>query len=434
MKHSPILEPVKSRRLKADAPRSQLPLFFYTMGVLMGIGGLAFYMFKPTQERYVLRSFETATVQRKTLTETVVVSGSVEAEDTRSIVSNADGILATLSVQEGSQVRSGQVLGKIESTPLEKEFLDANEAYVSASGAVLKGRIEAQGNGVELKQNLERKQIAWTRAQQDAALSRELEKAGGISKNELRQAERTLADAHSDYLLAQEKLKTAEGQWRIAQKAAEQKERSQKLWLERILNKRERRILKAPISGQVVGLRIKEGAPVSTNLELFRIVGSDHLKVVAKVDERLARDLNIGQNVDIQLEDKAFSGRVGHIAPSAEVTDKGTTVLVGVRFLERLTQTKTGASATLEIHTKQRDSVLSLPRAAYLTTGGGRFVYVIEGEKAYRKEVSFGMQSKNRIEVLGLKEGDKIVSSGYEAFKDQREIDVPASGELRGNE
>ncbi|MFN8510238.1 MAG: efflux RND transporter periplasmic adaptor subunit [Deinococcaceae bacterium] len=433
MKHnSPILDPTTSRHLKADARQSQWPLFFYTAGVLAIIGGLAFYLLKPTQERYVLRSFETATVQRKTLTETVVVSGSIEAEDTRSVVSNADGTLISLKIAEGDHVRSGQILGEIESTALEKDFLDAQQEYANAVEAVSKAHIEARGNMAELKQNLERKHSTWQKAQQDAILSRQLEKAGGVSRADLRQAERLETDTYNDYLLAQEKLRIGKAQWDIAEKAAKQKERSQKLWLERISDKHARRILRAPLSGQVVSLRAKSGMPVSTNLELFRIVGLDRFKVVSKVDEQLAKNLTVGQRVNIQLEDRSFLGRISHIAPSAEVSDKGTTVLIGVRFVQQPSIVKTGASTTLEIHTKERRNVLSLPRAAYLTTGGERLVYVIRGEKAYRREVSFGMQGENNIEVIGLQEGNRIVSSGYETFKDKPEIDVPASGELRG--
>jgi len=55
----------------------------------------------------------------------------------------------------------------------------------------------------------------------------------------------------------------------------------------------------------------------------------------------------------------------------------------------------------------------------------GRWVYLIseDGKSAYRQDIRLGRQNPRYVEILeGLKEGDWVITSGYDTFKEADEL------------
>jgi HlyD family secretion protein len=64
-----------------------------------------------------------------------------------------------------------------------------------------------------------------------------------------------------------------------------------------------------------------------------------------------------------------------------------------------------------------------LPRGPYLTTGGQRYVYVIEGDQAIKTAVTFGELQTEQVQILqGLSVGDEVIISGYQNFIEHNTI------------
>ena len=73
--------------------------------------------------------------------------------------------------------------------------------------------------------------------------------------------------------------------------------------------------------------------------------------------------------------------------------------------------------------------VLYLPHGPYLTSGQQLFVYVIEGDRAVRREVQFGLLQGSHIQVLrGLELGESVITSSYDTFRHLEEIAILPEG------
>ena len=71
--------------------------------------------------------------------------------------------------------------------------------------------------------------------------------------------------------------------------------------------------------------------------------------------------------------------------------------------------------ATIVLSVEQ--DALVLPRGAFLTTGGQKVVYVINGQLAEKTSVSFGDIEGNWVQVnSGLKVGQQVITSGYQNY------------------
>jgi hypothetical protein len=108
--------------------------------------------------------------------------------------------------------------------------------------------------------------------------------------------------------------------------------------------------------------------------------------------------------------------------PKPEMDTRGNTLLSPIRR---------NSGAGLEITMGRKKDVPTLPRGAFITTGGERMAFVIssDGAKAKRSEVTFGTSNADLIEVTGgLKDGARVITSSVEAFKDRTEIEVSKAG------
>ena len=148
------------------------------------------------------------------------------------------------------------------------------------------------------------------------------------------------------------------------------------------------------------------------------------------MDALSAARVQPGQAVRIGVGNQAFSGKVARVAAQAIKMANGSTVNVTVRLLssDQATATSTPANtpprpnsgASLEITVGRRRDVPTLPRGAYITTGGERIAYVLAPDgSATRTDVSFGASNANLIEITsGLSAGTRVITSSVEAFKD----------------
>ena len=71
------------------------------------------------------------------------------------------------------------------------------------------------------------------------------------------------------------------------------------------------------------------------------------------------------------------------------------------------------ASVNVQIVTGEKHGVLTVPRAALFRDGNRRFVYVREGGRARRRDVTVGLIGLNDVEIAGgLKENDAVILPG----------------------
>ena len=72
-----------------------------------------------------------------------------------------------------------------------------------------------------------------------------------------------------------------------------------------------------------------------------------------------------------------------------------------------------------------KDSAALLPRGPYLASGGAKYLFVIEGNRAIRVPAQFGSTEGTMVEVLtGAEEGDRILTSDYGDIIDMESVEL----------
>jgi len=183
--------------------------------------------------------------------------------------------------------------------------------------------------------------------------------------------------------------------------------------------KRERQVrqtvtFRAPQSGVVDNLNIREGFFVKPGTTLMSIGALDDVWVEAEVFARQAALVEVGLPVVMTLNylpGKEWRGTVDYVYPSLE--EKTRTLRIRLRFNNDAGILKPNMFAQVFIEADQGEDALMVPREAVIRTGSQDRVVLALGDGRFRSVVvRLGQLDEQYSQILeGLEEGDSIVVS-----------------------
>lgn len=211
----------------------------------------------------------------------------------------------------------------------------------------------------------------------------------------------------------------------------------------------------APIPGVISRRLVKVGNYIQVNQALFQIDNFDPLLAVLNVPERELQTLRPGQVVVMRVDslpETRFEGRIQRISP---VVDPATgTFRVTCEFRDAARRLKSGMFGRLEIAYGEHADALTIPRSALIEEDGETAVFlVVEGRAvtvtaskdgdakakddakavpkdvpawvAQRRLVKTGYGDAAHVEILeGLSDGDRVITVGRSAVRDGTAIQV----------
>lgn len=194
--------------------------------------------------------------------------------------------------------------------------------------------------------------------------------------------------------------------------------------VERSGSVRSRFTLRAPISGVIAELGVREGMTVMAGAMLFRIVDLSTVWVNAEVPEAQSAWLKPGAAVEARVPawpGEAFKGRVGAILPEVNPTTR--TLRARIELANPGARLKPGMFATLSIAGGRGREVVLVPSEAVIRTGERSVVIVAEGERFLPTAVEVGQESGGRTEILkGLSAGTRVIASGQFLFDSEASL------------
>jgi HlyD family secretion protein len=358
-----------------------------------------------------------ATVERGTMTRSVVATGKIEPITKVEIKSKANGIIEKLFVDVDHVVSAGQVLAELDKENLTARLREARAnlqaaeaAHAAAVAQLKKNEIEAEAPDLALaRRNSQRAQQLFD---QKLVSQSALDEA----TTALEQAQNRLRAANGQLVIAEARVTEAMANVAQARAAVERAE-------EELANA----TIRAPIRATVLTRDVEIGSPVSSilnmgaNATLVLTLGDiDKVFVRGKVDEADIGRVRLGQRARITTEtfrDRVFEGNVTQISPIGVERDNVTTFEVEVSIDNPGKELKANMTANAEIILEEFADSLLVPEAA-VTYDAQRnaFVDVVDpAERTGRRRVSVkvGVGNGTRMQIMsGVKQGDKVVLPG----------------------
>lgn len=328
------------------------------------------------------------------------------------------GIVREKVVEEGARVHKGDVILRLSNSNLDLQILNAEAELAEKQNllrntqvTMLQDRLNNRTEQATLDMDCQRKQRAW---QQNSRLYKEKL----ISKEVFTQSKEDYNLAMRKKRLIGQRLKQ-DSVYRHVQMA--QMEDNLSNMRKNVLLVRERKNkleVRSAIDGELGLLDVELGQNIIAGQNIGQINDLSDFKIEAKIDEHYIDRVRPGLMATITRDGKVYRLRVRKVFP--EVRDgsfRTDFVFVG----SRPAQMRSGQTYYLELALGKPSMATLIPRGTFFQATGGNWIFVLDksGNKAYRRNISIARQNPKYYEVTdGLEPGERVITSGYEAFKD----------------
>lgn len=316
----------------SDIPAGPMPM----AGAPAGRGGAPLFV------RYAI-------MEPKELVDGINISGSLIPNEEVNLSFETSGKITGIYFEEGSSVKKGQVLAKINDAPLQAQLK----------------KLEAQ-----YQPTLDRLE------RQKALFEKE-----AVSK-----------EAYQDAQAAYDKLQAD---------------------IEEVHAKLDQTELKAPFDGIIGLRQVSLGAYASPNTSIATLTNVQKLKVEFSIPERYAGVLQNGARLTFTVEgiDETFGAQV--YATNSKVDQGTRTYQVRAIYDNSKGKLVPGRYVSVSLDTRTFPDALAVPSEAIISEMGIDKVFLYKSGKAMPQEITKGLRTDAQVQVLsGLSVGDTVITSG----------------------
>lgn len=372
---------------------------------------------------------KTTAIVKQDIESNIFTSGTVISKEEREITSDLSGKVREVLVEEGTKVKKGDILAKLDSDELEYELKQSEIKLEIAKDKLNQLRKEDKSN---LETSYKNTQIQYNDAKKGYEDKKSLFEAGVVSKNDLDEAKSAMQRAYNDYDLAKKKYEDADN---LAEIRIQEKDvRSTELNISKIKSDIEKTNIVSPIDATITEVKVTELSIVGPNTLMFVIQDTDNLEVVTNINEYDIGKIKIGQIVKVTSDGskkKEYGGTVAFISPNALIEKNGqgteTVVKVKVDINDKNTEFKPNFSANVDINTANKEGALVVPyETIYNAKDGSKCIYIVKDNKAKMCTIETGIEGDMIVEVIGdgFTEEDLVILDPTEKIKDGTDVKV----------
>ena len=288
-------------------------------------------------------------IKPQLLKDEIKISGSLLPDEEVDLSFETSGKIIEINFEEGSLVKKGQLLAKVNDRPLQAQLQ----------------RLVAQ-----LK-------LAEDRVfHQNALLERD-----AVSKEAYEQVKTELATLNADIDLIEANIAQTE--------------------------------LRAPFDGVIGLRQVSVGTYASPSTIVAKLTKVSPLKVEFSVPERYANDVKIGAGVDFGLEGKLETFHAKVYARESRMDQNTHTLTLRALYPNANGSVMPGRYADIRLSKNEIHDALAVPSEAIVPEMGKDKIFLYKSGKAQPVEIQAGIRTEAETQVLqGLQAGDTIIISG----------------------
>jgi HlyD family secretion protein len=363
----------------------------------------------------------------------VRLSGTVVPIQVVQISPEEGGIVMEKVAEEGQSVKKGDVIVRLSNSNLDLQILNAEAELAEKQNllrntqvAMQQDKLNNETEAASLSMDVARKKRSYEQNQR--LYSEKL-----ISKE-------TYLQAKEDYELAQKKQQlvsdrlTKDAQYRSLQ--MDQMEDNLANMRRNVVLVHERKnklAVRSNIDGELGLLDVELGQNISAGQKIGQINDLSDFKIEAQIDEHYIDRVKVGLRATAPLRmqqgrETKLSLVVRKVYPEVrEGKFRVDFILAKDSSQPGWEGVRVGQTFYLNLELGQPQQAILVPRGTFFQTTGGNWIFVLDKsrQKAYRRTIKIGRQNPQFYEVEeGLEAGEQVVTSGYEAFKDNEVLEI----------
>ena len=357
-------------------------------------------------------------VERAEFKDYVRTTGQVLPIQVVQISPEEGGVVMEKVVEEGTMVHKGDVIVRLSNSGLDLQILSA-EAELAEKQNLLRNtqismqqdKLNNQTEQAQLDMDTQRKQRAYEQ-------NKRLYQEKLISKEDYLKSQEDYQLSAKKRSLVSKRL-TQDSLYRTVQ--MDQMEDNLQNMRRNVVLVRQRKDkleVRSAIDGELGLLDVELGQNIQPGQKIGQINDLSDYKVQARIDEHYIDRVRQGLTATFTRGDKQYQLQVRKVYPEVrEGKFRCDFIFKG----ERPENIRTGQTYYIDLELGQSEQAILIPRGTFFQTTAGQWIFVLssDGSKAYRRQIRIGRQNPQHYEVLeGLEPGERVVTSGYESFKD----------------
>jgi HlyD family secretion protein len=362
-----------------------------------------------------------AEVTRGTLVRDASVNGRVVAAVSPTLYAKASSTV-NLKVAAGDTVKKDQVLAVLESPDLSDALKREVSTYEGLKAEVARQGILARKQKLLAQRDADTAEIERLSAQRTLERYQSVGDLGIIAKIDYQKAKDALQSAQIRAKHAAEASALEGDDVQLVLKTKTNELERARLSMEEAKRRVDELTVRAPVDGFIGTLNVQNRMVVAANAPLMTLVDLSRLEIEVEVPETYVADMGLGMNAEIQLPSGTATGKLSALSP--EVVKN--MVLARVRFDGQQPKgLRQSQRVTARLLIEEKPNVLMVARGPFVEQDGGRYAYVVHDGIAVRTPITMGATSISAVEILsGLKQGDKVVVAGTDAFNNAARISI----------
>jgi membrane fusion protein, multidrug efflux system len=289
------------------------------------------------------------------MNEMIYSTASLLPDEEVDLAFETSGKIVGIFFEEGTRVRKGALLAKINDKPLQAQLL----------------KLQAQNKLVQEREFRQRQLL-----DRDA-----------ISRESYDQVSTELQSIEADIMLLEARIAETE--------------------------------LRAPFDGIVGLRLISEGAFASTQTRIVRLVKIRPLKIEFSIPERYAGEVEPGFPIQFAIDGypETFGAKVYAIDPKVDINTR--TIVVRALYPNSNEELKPGRFASVRARLSQIDSAISIPTESLIPEMDGEKVFIYNNGRAQSVRVTTGLRTESHIQIRsGLNFGDTLLTTAILQLRD----------------
>ncbi|MGI6453675.1 MAG: efflux RND transporter periplasmic adaptor subunit [Syntrophomonadaceae bacterium] len=376
--------------------------------ILIVAAGVGFFSWRSGNQPIPV---EVTELKLQDIEKTVLANGRLEAAIRQEFFTPVNSTLMELNVKAGDRVKKDDVLGRLDSLELARQYKQAMAVLASREAEL------AKADAVSDELNLKEAEAEYNLAKNHLTRINQLYEAGAVSQEELESAQ--LQELKSRVRYNEVKIRLEQGAGGKQKASLEAQAELARQEMEQAKERLDMATFIAEFDGVVTSVNAQEGNRVMEGTPLLELCSEEVLEVTANINEIDAGSLEPGQAVRVNclaLPGKEYQGVVYKVGGAAVIQRSNSGELVNVPVTVKLEgeteELKIGYTVDLTINIPGEQNVLAIPVEAIVEKDNGKTVFVVKDGIAHEQQVETRMGNELLdIVISGLEPGDQVIVS-----------------------
>lgn len=406
-------------------PRKNRKFRYLTIaiGVFLVLAAVVFFSFNTKRSLNVKGDeINIQKIEKAFFEDFVVFQAKVEPLNVMLVNVTEGGSVKEIFTENGATVTKGQSLARLYNPNTELNYLTQETAIIEQINNLNTGKLNIRNQELNLTKDLVLIEHDYNDAKRLYDMNAKLFAKDVISKNDWNTFKESLRFQEERKKTIQQSIQKEKqtNQMQISQinRSIQTMEKS----LEILRNNKKNFLITAPESGRLTSFEPVLGKTFQAGESIGKIDSKKGYKLTALVDEFYLEKVREGLKGQVEFKGKNLEVLVTKVIP--EVKSGHFTIELAFVTKENIVL-QDGLSFGVKLILSEKNKTLVIQKGSFNQETAGKWIFVVKGNKAVRRNIKLGRENPSYYEVLeGLKEGESVIISSYSDYKDIEELSI----------